>query len=421
MAQGSSAGGMAGKLLALLALAGGLCACSLRQPDVALTLAPDDAGTPVATAARQEPSRTPIPPMRASSTPLASPTPSPEPTQPPATATRLATSLLQLFGSPSPRATLAATWTPVQLPATWTAVPEQSQFWTAVPATQPTLRATTQRQGFGVTVTPSPTATRFQPTVAVRRDLLRPAMPRPHIQPTSLRISAASAYHYDVKPGQTFAFEGIALRDGVRLFLPNPADSSSYLHTDDKGILRYRAPGAVSASEMIWSPFHAGYSSGVDSIKRNKHRIVELDWSADGQRFSFRIDTPPGLDNSAAGVWFWQPQIDPAQGATYQVIRDCAHDGYRPCLFVNRSNAAHWKTVDMQWSPVAGDYRLLLTVPAAGRETQCPGAGRGAARSNLRQQCAATLSVTTTDIGTPTDDISPSADAARTAESSLRK
>ena len=116
---------------------------------------------------------------------------------------------------------------------------------------------------------------------------------------------------------------------------PIPADSSSYLYTDSKGILRYRPPGAGQAAEMSWSPFHAGYSAGIDSIERNKHRIAELDWSADGQRFSFRIDTPPGLDNSAAGVWHWQPQTDPVHGATFQLIRDCAHDGYRPCHFVN--------------------------------------------------------------------------------------
>ena len=196
----------------------------------------------------------------------------------------------------------------------------------------------------------------------MRYDLLLEEIAPAWSQPQTLQINAASAYEYAVAPGQPFAHESILLTDGVRLFLPNPADGGSYLHTDDKGILRYRAPGESAAQEMKWSPFHAGYSAGIESYDGNKHRIVELDWSADGTRFSFRIDTPAGLDNSAAGVWHWQPQAHPVHGATVQLIRDCAHDGYRPCHFVNPSNARHWQTVNVDWSPVAGDTLILLTV-----------------------------------------------------------
>lgn len=196
----------------------------------------------------------------------------------------------------------------------------------------------------------------------MRYDLLREQIPPPSIQSQVLRTSAASAFAYEVQPGQPFAIDDIRLTDGVRLFSPNPTDNSSYLYTDQKGILRFRAPGAAQALELASSPFHAGYSMNIESSERNKHLVVELDWSADGRRFSFRIDTPAGLDNSGAGVWFWQPEAHPVHGATSQVIRDCAHAGYRPCSFVNPSSARHWITRNVQWSPKPGDARLLLTL-----------------------------------------------------------
>ena len=248
-------------------------------------------------------------------------------------------------------------------------MPEQPQIWTATPQGEASAVASSPPQRGIVTPTPSPTATRFQPTVSVRRDLLREAIAPPTIQPLSLRTSAASAFEYAVQPGQPFAIDDIRLTGGVRLFAQNPTDSSSYVYTDRKGVLRYRAPGSEQAAELISSPFHPGYSMGIEHIERNKHRVVELDWSADGRKFSFRIDTPAGLDNSAAGVWFWQPEAHPVHGATSQVIRDCAHAGYRPCSFVNPSSARHWQTLAVQWSPKPGDDRMLLTLhlPEEGR------------------------------------------------------
>ena len=317
-----------------------LSACALRQPDTVLTLVPNELGTPMATAAPQAETGTRIPQL---------PSPTPSPTAAPVTWT--------------PAPSLPATWTAAPaLPATWTPAPDQSQYWTAIPAGKPRVDAALPPKAALATWTPKPTPTKVQPTVAARdippQETTAPAWSPPQ----TLRINAASAYEFAVAPGQPFAHGSVQLTDGVRLFLPNPADDNSYLHTDDKGILRYRAPGQPAAQEMKWSPFHAGYSAGIESYDRNKHRVVELDWSADGSRFSFRIDTPPGLDNSAAGVWHWRPEAHPVHGATFQLIRDCAHDGYRPCGFVNPSNARHWRTVKVEWSPVAGDTRILLTV-----------------------------------------------------------
>lgn len=319
-----------------------VCACTLRQPDRALTLVPSDLGTPVATAIQQAPTRTTIPPQLPTPTMPASLTP-----------TRGITLESRLGASPSPRSTRLVTWT---------AVPDQPQFWTASPAAETTAIATSPPQRGFATPTPSPTATRFQPTVSVRRDLLREAIAPPTAQPLSLRTSAAAAFTYDVQAGQSFAIDNIHLSGGLRLFALNPTDSSSYVYTDQRGILRVRAPGAAHAAELIDSPFHAGYAMGIESIERNKHRVVEVDWSADGRKFSFRIDTPAGLDNSGAGVWFWGADAHPVHGRTSQVIRDCAHAGYRPCSFVNPSNARHWRTIGMQWSPVPGDDRILLTL-----------------------------------------------------------
>ncbi len=333
---------LAGKGFLWLLVCWVVCACTLRQPDRVLTLVPSDLGTPVATAVQQAPTRTTIPPQLPSAATPANPT-----------TTREIATEAGLGASPSPRSTL---------PATWTAVPDQPLLWTAIPEEAPTTIATSPPQRGFATPTPSPTATRAQPTVSVRRDLLREAIAPPTIQPLALPISAASAFQYEVQPGQLFAIDDIRLTGGLRLFLQNPTDSSSYLYTDRKGILRFRAPGAAQAAELFSSPFHAGYSIGIERIERNKHRVVELDWSADGRKFSFRIDTPAGLDNSAAGVWFWQPEAHPVHGATSQVIRDCAHAGYRPCSFVNPSSARHWQTLAVNWSPQPGDDRMLLTL-----------------------------------------------------------
>lgn len=342
---------LAGVGLAWLLVCWAASACTLRQPERELTLVPSDLGTPVATAVQQAPTRTTIPPQLPAATDPASPTP-----------TRAVMADLGLRASPSPRSTLTATRT---------AVPVQSRFWTAIPNADATAIATSPPQRGFATPTPSPTATRAQPTVSVRYDLLREQIPPPLAQPQVLRISAASAFEFAVQPGQPFAIDDIRLTGGVRLFSPNPTDSRSYLYTDQIGILRFRAPGAAQAVELTASPFHAGYSINIASSERNKHLVVELDWSADGRQFSFRIDTPAGLDNSGAGVWFWQPAAHPVHGPTAQIIRDCAHAGYRPCSFVNPSSARHWKTIDVQWSPQPGDARILLTL-------QLPDEGRNA-------------------------------------------
>ncbi len=248
-------------------------------------------------------------------------------------------------------------------------MPDTALISTAFPDAAPTAFATPPPQRGVLTLTPSPTATRAQPTVAVRYDLLREQIAPATIQPLALRMSDAAAFEYAVPDGQLFVLGDNRLTGGLRLFSPNPVDSNSYLYTDQKGILRLRAPGAAQAVELTSSPFHAGYAMGIESLARNKHQVVELDWSADGRNFSFRIDTPAGLDNSAAGVWLWQPDAHPVHGHTSQVIRDCAHAGYRPCNFVNPSNARHWRSLAVQWSPMPGDARMLLTLhlPEEGR------------------------------------------------------
>ena len=206
--------------------------------------------------------------------------------------------------------------------------------------------------------TPSPTRTR--PTVAVRQDLLQPVVQQPVSQQTTFSISGAAALEFDVGLGQLFTVEDIQLSGGVRLFLPNPVDPNSFLRTDHEGVLRYQPMGAADEVEMTYSPFQVGYSAGFAGFDENKHRIVELDWSADGRQFSFRIDPPPGKDPSAAGVWFWQPEEDAKRDATFQIIRDCVREGYRPCEMVKPSTAWHWKTIDVQWSPRVGSDSILL-------------------------------------------------------------
>ena len=146
----------------------------------------------------------------------------------------------------------------------------------------------------------------------------------------------------------------------VVLYSPNPAVSDSYLRTDQVGMLWYRPVNVANEGAMSYSPFYEGFSA--PSSDDNKNRVVEIDWSADGTQFTFRIDPPPGQDNVNAGVWFWQPEVATPSDPTYPVIRDCVTAGYIPCQIVIPSNARYWRTIDVAWSPIRGRNDILLTL-----------------------------------------------------------
>jgi len=224
-------------------------------------------------------------------------------------------------------------------------------------------------EGVGARVLP-PTATAavIQPTVAVQPGLIQPTIALVSLAST-FSTSSASVYQYSVGPGQAFEFENIRLGDGVRLFLPNPVDGNSWIRTDHYGILRYRPIGAPQEGVMSHSPYFAGF--GAPSIDQNKNRVVELDWSADGTQFSFRIDPPPNAEKHGdVGVWFWQPLIDPVHHSNYMIVRDCPAENYGSCSLVGRVGPIwHWKTRAVDWSPVRGSNTVLLTfeLPDEGR------------------------------------------------------
>ena len=303
------------------------------------------------------------------------------------------TELAILLATPVPLTTSPATWTavPTLLPTAEVAVvpaPSTPAVSTATqsqdrgPITAPAPASSTARPQLGpASFTPSPT--RFQPTVAVRQDLLADPIPPPVFQPTIFDTIGAAVYQYDVGRERVFGFEGMQLGGGVVLFAPNPAASDSFLRTDQVGMLHYRAIGSADETILINSPFFREFSAA--SSDTNKNRVVEIDWSANGQQFSFRIDPPPGQDNSNAGVWFWQPANATPTDPTYQLIRDCVTAGYTPCHIVNPSNAQYWKTSNVAWSPVAGSNDILLTVDltAEGRSALAiVQALRDAARAN---------------------------------------
>ena len=198
-------------------------------------------------------------------------------------------------------------------------------------------------------------------------DLLQPTIAAVSIAST-FSTSSASAYQFSVGQGQLFTFQNIQLGDGVRLFLPNPVYDDSWLRTDHYGILRYKPHDAQQEGVMSYSPFFEGF--GVPSIDQNKNRIVELDWSADGQQFSFRIAPPPRTDTSNAGVWFWQPGRNLQTDPTYTIIYDCPEEGFNSCDRVQRVGPVwHWETRGVEWSPNPGSNTVLLTVrlPDEGR------------------------------------------------------
>ena len=230
----------------------------------------------------------------------------------------------------------------------------------ATPLASPTPSDATAPAEVGVRdLPPTASPTRFQPTVAVQPDLIQPTIALAPFAST-FNVDSAPAYQYTVGPGQQFTFENIQLGDGVRLFLPNPVASDSWIRTDHTGLLRYRPIGAAQEGVMSTSPFFAGFS--VPSIDGNKNRVVELDWSADGRQFSFRIAPPSGTDTANAGVWFWQPRNETQYDPTYPIIRDCPNTGYHSCSFVHASNARLWQTRAVAWSPISGSNTLLLTV-----------------------------------------------------------
>ena len=283
------------------------------------------------------------------------------------------TEVARLLATPPPRPTAPATWTAaptVQLPD---AAPGPATQTTPLDsptpdvAFNPTPSDATPPPEVGLRERP-PTAspTRFQPTVAVQPDLIQPTIALAPFAST-FNVDSAPAYQYNVGPGQPFNFENIQLGDGVRLFLPNPVASDSWIRTDHTGLLRYRPIGAAQEGVMSTSPFFAGFR--VASIDENKNRVVELDWSADGRQFSFRIAPPSGTDSANAGVWFWQPVNETQYDPTYPIIRDCPNEGYHSCSFVHASNARLWQTRAVAWSPISGSNTILLTaeLPDEGR------------------------------------------------------
>ena len=187
-------------------------------------------------------------------------------------------------------------------------------------------------------------------------------------QTTGFNTIGAAAYQYGVNPGQVFSYEGLQFGGGVALFAPNPASADSFLRTDQAGLLFYRAIGAAGEAQMAYSPFFDGFHAA--SSLANKNRVVEIDWAADGRQFTFRIDPPAGQDNAGAGVWLWQPELVLPTDPTYPVIRDCPAGEYISCVFVRPSNAQFWKTVNVQWSPVAGRNDILLTVELTAENRQ---------------------------------------------------
>ena len=360
--------------LMMTVLAAALSACNLVRPEVTLTLAPIDPRTPQATPVSASPTASPPPTRTARPTPtriiIATATPTP-------TATPLV-GQPQALASPSPSATASDAPPAIpsalaSLPATWTAAPTlpptralspppDSSAHTPGPLINASPAVSTPAPRFDApTATPTSTATRIQPTVALRRELLPPVI-QPRLEPSAFSITASSAYEYDVGAGQVFRFEDIQLGGGVRLFLRNPVDAGSFMRTDAKGMLRFKALNAARETDLAVSPFFAGFAAGISSIDENKNRIVELDWSADGTRFSFRIDPPAGTDTSNAGLWFWQPATNLETDPTYAIIRDCPAADYRSCAIVNPGSARFWRTIAVQWSPVPGDNLILLTL-----------------------------------------------------------
>lgn len=262
------------------------------------------------------------------------------------------------------------------IPTTWTATPS-----TPAASTEPPLDT---RDGDGSggegRSAASPTQSRQsalatelaapKPTVALRWNLVKPVITAAAPLHAGITLSNAAAYEFDIWHRNTVTVGENRLESGVRLFVPNPADLNSYLRTDAWGILHIKSIVDAEERELDEAPILRQRIGAPATIDENAYKIVEADWSADGRRFSFRIDPHPSLDNALAGLWHWQPDPGPENRHLFPLLYDCASETRSGCALMSRpSPPLHWKTISAEWSPLAGSNRLLLTLqlPLEGR------------------------------------------------------
>lgn len=151
----------------------------------------------------------------------------------------------------------------------------------------------------------------------------------------------------------------------------NPLNANVRARVDGLGMLRFNT---FNSGEGVYSfsPYFDGFST--PTLEDNPLRVVEVQWSGDGQMLAFRIDSDAPAAND--GVWFWQPARELPTDPSYHLLRDCPPG----CNLVQGGNVEEWQSLSMEWSPdnfnilvqlyLPEEERRGFTVVAAARDPQ---------------------------------------------------
>jgi hypothetical protein len=150
----------------------------------------------------------------------------------------------------------------------------------------------------------------------------------------------------------------------ARLFAQNTVFPESYARVDSFGMLSFAPPGG-GEGVMTFSPFYEGFTA--PSAAENKNRVVEIEWSPNGQYLAFVVYPPEGTDTAAAGVWFWQPDRSMPTDPTYTLMHDCPASYYISCTFTG-SSVGIWRTINIEWSPASNYILSTVFLPDMGRQ-----------------------------------------------------
>lgn len=146
----------------------------------------------------------------------------------------------------------------------------------------------------------------------------------------------------------------IALTGDALYVAYNPIDPTHYARIDHFGILHY-APLNTPEGVYSFAPSFDGFSA--PSLQENKLRMVETQWSPNGQMLAFHVASGDSAAND--GIWFWQPARDMGTDPSYHLLRDCPPG----CDMVTRVNAEQWHSLSFDWSSDNQAILVRLDLP----------------------------------------------------------
>lgn len=319
------------------------------------------------------PSVTPLPTSTATLTSTSTPMPASSTPMPSNTPNIAATRNAEFQQTLEARAT--ATLVP-----TFTPVPQASPTNTLPPldVTSTLITATPGGVALAITQTPilstpqfatlAPTATVDIPTPFPQQQI--PATievidrTTPVFSPPTFDNISIDAFDFNV--GGVISFNGQSLGGGVDLFAVNPANSNSYVRTNAQGLPLFVPINGGAERSIGDTPFYDGFYGAVTRPEDNQNFITDIAWSPNGRNFSYIITPPdrPEIDRINGGVWFWSTDA----GRSFTLMRDCPTDGYNACSLTLNRHTAHWRSLDVEWSPDSSRALITVLLPDENRQ-----------------------------------------------------